>query len=81
MSGGSFWDMLNSHTKVAGIPVHSEDEIQSPLIVKSELRNERERAASPAKSTWSSEEKKLFRTAVFLTTCGKFDQRYRCIHD
>lgn len=62
MSGGTFWDMLASHTKVAGKPVHDEDRTTTQYNIEPK---------ASVKSTWSNKEEKLFETAVFLTNCGK----------
>jgi len=60
----SFWDMLTSHTKVAGgsLPL---EQITLPDAASSAT------TSSHSKCTWSSEERQLFKTASFITTCGK----------
>ena len=69
----TFWDMLNSHTKVAGLPIHNEDEGHPPLKLHSDAKQEVGKPESPpAKSTWTKEEKQLYHTTILLTTCGRF---------
>ncbi|KAF6017501.1 FAM58A [Bugula neritina] len=60
----SFWDMLTSHTKVAGgsLPL---EQITLPVAASSAT------TSSHSKCTWSSEERQLFKTASFITTCAR----------
>ena len=55
----SFWDMLTSHTKVAGGPSKLDSIV--PAAVKEPTY----------KSKWTKEEEKKFKTCVFITTCGE----------
>lgn len=56
----SFWDMLTSHTKLAG-PVSSDDPVHSTQSSSTTSAN---------KSKVIKEEERSFTTCRFITTCG-----------